>query len=298
MLAAALAGCGVDESPSQEVPQQLEASPIVRIAVAGPVDTLDPIFVSNRTERMISRQIFEPLVARIDPPFGTSGARRGPARPIGSEGGGRLWLFELRPNAVFHDGTRLSSDAVLANFDRWVETGLAARLLPELDAVDFPRPGEVRFQLGAPVPDLPRRLSDPRLGLLSPADIPDRAARPARLLAAGTGAYELRERQVTRMLLVRVPGWWGEAAGLGPGVNQLDFVFTPRDLARVEQLDSGSVSIADDLGREAAERIADRPLVTSISDGAVTIGLSAAVRGLSSVAAAQPLSELWLTKLR
>lgn len=300
LASASFAGCAGDD-PSElaaREPEQLGASPIVRIAVAGPVATLDPIYASNRTERLLSRQIYEPLVSRIDPPFGVSGARRGPARPLGSEDGGRLWRFQLRPEVAFHDGSRLNADAVIANFNRWVQTGVAELLLPELDAVDSPRPGEVRFQLSEPVADFPRRLGAARLGIVSPTELPASGVRRAPLGADGTGPYELRERSATRLLLVRTPEWWGEGAGLGPGINQLDFVLTPGDLGRAEQLDSGAVSIADDLGRSAAARLGDRPLVATISDGQVTIGYSAAVRGLRSVSADQSLSELWLTELR
>lgn len=246
---------------------------------------------------MLSRQVYEPLVSRVDPPFGVAGTRRGPARPLGSEAGGRLWRFQLRSGVSFHDGSRLNADAVIANADRWSATGLAARLLPELEAVDSPRPGEVRFQLAEPVIDLPRLLGDPRLGLVSPAEIPAGAARVP-VGADGTGPYELRERSATRLLLARSPEWWGEDAGLGPGINQLDFVLAPDDAARAEQLLADAVQIADDLGPDAAAAVEGRPLVATLSDGTITIGYSAALRGLSTVSPDQSFSELWLTTLR
>lgn len=299
LTGAVLGGCGGDgDALPQQVPRELEASPIARIAVAGPATTLDPLFVANRTERLISRQIYEPLSARIGRPFGGSGTRRGPARPLGAENGGRIWRFEIRPEAVFHDGSRLNADAVIANYERWLQNGIAARLLPEVSAVDSPQPGEVRFQLDRPVLDFPRQLEDPRLGLLAPVDIPAAADRPARMTAAGTGPYALRERQATRLLLVRSPDWWGEGAGLGPGINQFDFVLTPAESARVELLAAGSVALADDLGSDAAAELSDRPLVATLSDGGTTIGESASVRGLDSADADQSLSGIWLTELR
>src|SRR5437762_3156967 len=68
----------------------------------------------------------------------------------------------------FQDGTPFNADAVLVNSKRWQTSPVGQKLLPHLFAVDAPRPDEVRFLLDQPVPDLVSRLSDPRLGIVSP----------------------------------------------------------------------------------------------------------------------------------
>ena len=199
---------------------------------------------------------------------------------------------------LFQDGSPLNAEAVIENFKRWVNTGVAAEILPELTAVDAPQPGQVRFQLSEPVPDLPRRLADPRLGLVSLEAIEAAGSGPLAAGPSGTGPYEYRERQGTRLLLVRSVDWWGTGVGLGPGINQLDFVFVDGGVARLDQLAAGDVRIADDLGPAAVRLLEHRPLLASVSDGRVTVGFSAAVRGLSTASPDQSLSELWLTELR
>ena len=293
-----LAACGGGESEIPErVSQPPEPSAIVRIAVAGPIDTIDPLFAATRTERLIARQVHEPLISRIDPPFGGAAARRGPARLLDSEGNS-VWSFELRSGVSFQDETPLNADAVIANYERWVANGVAERLLPEVEAVFSPRPGEVRFQLSDPVPDFNRRVGAARLGLVSPEAIAEADGGPVEPGPTGAGPYEIGETQPTRLLMVRAGEWWGQSVGLGPGINQLDFVITPGEDGRAAQLRSGTVSIADQLSPRMAEELAEEPLLFEIGNGATAIATSAAVRGLGSVSADQSLSELWLTELR
>lgn len=294
-----VAGCGDGETGPSEgrSSEPPEPSGIARIAVGGPVGNLDPVTARSRSERLISRQIHEPLVSRLRPPFGVPGLRRGPARTLGSARGDREWRFELRSEVSFHDGAPLDGEAVIANWERWQREGLAARLLPEVEAVFSPRPGEVRFRLGAPVPDFPLRLGDPRLGLVSPQRLGGSGGGEA-LLAAGTGPYELRERSSTRALLTAYPEWWGEGAGLGPGILQLDFVITPAPERRLAALLDSDVVIADELGPASVSVLEREPLVTALADGPEVVGLSTMVRGLDSAAIDEPLSQVWLTELR
>jgi peptide/nickel transport system substrate-binding protein len=294
-----VAGCGGGQTGTTEsgLSERPEPSGIARIAVGGPVGSLDPVKARSRSERLISRQIYEPLVARIRPPFGAAGVRRGPGRTLGSASGDREWRFELRSGVSFHDGTPLNGEAVIANWERWQEDGVAERLLPEVEAAFSPRPGEVRFRLGKPVPDFPDRLGGPRLGLVSPARLPSGGGAQG-LVPAGTGPYELRDRSPTRVLLAAYPEWWGEGAGLGPGILQLDFVIAASAERRLAALLESDVVVADDLDPGAVRELEATPLVRALSDGPEVVGLSAMVRGLDSAASDQSLSQVWLTELR
>ncbi len=294
------AGCGADptESSTAVRGEAPSPTPLARVALPGEVRRLDPLYVRGHAERLVSRQIYDPLVSSLDPPLGASGPRRGPARPIGPERGGRLWRFELRPEARFQDGTDIDAEAVGANVERWLTSGIATRLLPELDAVDSPLPGEVRFQLSEPVLDLPRRLSDPRLGLVSPTALLDSGLGEVRAGAGGSGAYEPRLISPERTLLSASGDWWGRVAGLGPGIARIEFLGVPASGRRFALLRDGVVEIAYDLD-EGAARLTDRePLLTATGADDDDVGASAAVRGLRPGPAEQPLAEVWLTLLR
>lgn len=294
------AGCGADltESSTPARGETPSPTPLARIAVPGEVRHLDPLYVRSRSEQLVSRQIYDPLVSRLDPPLGAAGPRRGPARPIGPEQGGRLWRLQLRPEARFQDGTDIDAEAVGANVERWLRSGIAAELLPELDAIDSPVPGEVRFQLSDPVPDLPRRLSDPRLGLVSPTALLESGLGEVRAGAGGSGAYEPRLISAERTLLSASGDWWGRAAGLGPGIARLEFMSVPAAGRRFALLRDGVVEIADDLDSGAAALTDREPLLTATGTDGDAVGASAAVRGLRAGPTAQPLSEVWLTLLR
>lgn len=300
LAAVALGGCG-SESPvgaPEAPPERPQASPSAAIAVSEEVATVDPLFARTRSERLVSRQIHEPLSSVVRPPFEAGGRRRGPARPLSRSAASTLWEFELRPGVRFQDGTELDADAVLANVERWRTTGVAAELIPELVAADSPQPGRVRFQLDEPVDDLPRRLDDGRLGLVSPLAIGARGDRPVRPGPTGTGAFELREREREGLLLAQNGSWWGREADLGPGVERLEVVVTAGTGERLAQLEAGTVQIADELGAGAARGLGRDPLLSALRDGPTTMGLERSVRGISSTAADQPLSGLWLTMLR
>ncbi len=294
-----LTACGAETGVSTGDPSRApEASLSARLAVAPPIRTLDPIYVRGRAELMISRQIHEPLTSRLDRPFEAIGRRRGPARPIGSSSNDTLWEFQLRPGVLFHDGTPLNTDAVIANATRWLASGIADKVIPELIVVDPPRPGVVRFQLSATVPDLPARLADPRLGLVSPADIAEFGTDEVPPSAAGTGPFELRELSSEGALLAGSADWWGREAGLGPGVERLEFLSIPDRDDRIEQLRLGAVDLADGLDPAAARELQRDPLLTTVGAGRERIGIERSVRGIDSASPDIPLSELWLTTLR
>lgn len=297
----ATSGCGGDDDPGSapSVPQIPERSPLMRIAIAEPVDTLDPLYARTRGERLIARQIYEPPISRESGPFSESDGRLGPGRGLTSAAGDRQWRLRLRPGVFFGDGTPLDASAVTANvYDRWVPSGIAARLLPGLIAVEGLRPGLVRFRFAAPVPDFPVRLADARLGLVPPAEIARRGASPIRPGTPGTGPFELRERAADRLLLARSSDWWGTQLGVGPGLERIELLVVSGELDRLALLADGAIAAADELGPLTARALRRQPLLTATPGGGTKLGLERSVRGIDSASPTQSLADAWLTELR
>ncbi len=299
-LACSLLGCdsGAGGTTPAASSGALPPSPLARIAIGGPLDHVDPIYAHSQAERLVSRQIYDPLVARLDSPLGTVGRHRGPARPIHPVGSSPNWSFQLRPGARFHDGTPINADAVIANARRWFASGLVAARLPQLEAVDTPLPGQVRFQLSGPIPDLPARLSDPRFGLVAPATLAEHGTDEIPDGAGGSGAYRPAVLGRHRVVLQAADQWWGSAAGLGPGIDRIDVLAIDSARRRAALLRDGAVDIADDLDKRSAAAIANQPSLVSTTQGDSVVGASGAVRGLRGSSSVQPLSEVWLTTLR
>lgn len=266
----------------------------MRIALADPVETVDPLFASSRAERLAARQIYEPLVSRQDGPFEQTRRLPGIALSVRARRQATLWVARLRPGVTFSDGAALDAGAVTANAARWI----AAGAVPGLGSADSPRPGLVRFFFDGPEPDFGRTLARAELGLVAPAAIAAAAGGEIRRPRSGAGPFELREIDADGALLARNAAWWGTAHGLGPGVDQLELIDAEGASQRLEQLESGQVQVADQLLDSAAAAVAADPLLVRIAGRAATLGVAYSVRGLDEAAAAQPLADVWLTELR
>ena len=294
-----LAGCG-DDPPSGSSGRAGEPEPggTLTVAVADEIDTLDPLRVRTRAERLASRQVFEPLRTWQTGPFGDTRRRPGVARSIRPSPDATVWTVVLRRGVAFQNGEPLDADAVLLNADRWIAAPVGRELLPGLTAADSPRPGRVRFILDGPAEGFAAALADPRLGLIAPGPLIGLGGGALRLDAAGTGPFEYRGREGGSVLLARNAGWWGTPLGLGPGIDQVDLSVDPSPGHRLTALLSGAVEVADDLARDAAGRISSAPLLTTVGGAAAVVGIERSVRGFDSAAAAQSLADVWLTDLR
>ena len=300
LTCALLAGCGDTTDDPADPGEAVAPAPAgdLRIAVAAPVETLDPLLADTRAERLAARQVHEPLVSSQNGPFGSSRRRPGLALAVRPSAGDTIWTAYLRPGVRFQNGEPFDAEAVRANSERWRSVSPGPELLPGLVAVDFPRPRRPRFILDSPDPRFGRRLADPRLGLVAPSALPSVPFVPVKPGSTGTGPFELREQDGPTTLLARNVGWWGADLGLGPGVEQLQLLEVASPGSRADGLVDGSFDIADALDGRSAERVAADPLVTVLGGGDGVMGLSRAVRGVDSSDAAQPLADAWLTRLR
>src|SRR6202040_1098495 len=118
-----------------------------------------------------------------------------------------------RDGVRFQDGTPFNAAAVLANAHRWQSLPAGRALLPDLFAVDAPRPDQVRFLLQRPSPKLPQELSSPRLGIVSPESLRPhsgvRATVAGNVGGPGTGPFQLNQINSGQIFLVRYLAWWG-----------------------------------------------------------------------------------------
>src|SRR5688572_15591313 len=174
---------------------------------------LDPLRARNESAQLLSRQIFEPLVSSQHPPYESGDRTRGLAVSWSHSRDYRVWSFHLRGEVEFHDGEPFNAAAVAGNARRWIAEPAAAALLPGLIAADAPRPALVRFIFSTPIRDLPERLNDPRLGIVSPLALAaSEASGSVASLNGGTGAFRLAEGEggtgEADILLRRFGGWW------------------------------------------------------------------------------------------
>lgn len=301
-----LAGCGGngdgDRADGGEDARPAEGGTLSYALDAHPAE-LDPLYASERAEKVVTRQIHEPLTASLTGPFGDVREVPGLAQSVSASQDETIWRLRLRSRVSFQDGSPFNAAAVLANTDRWLGTPEGRDLLEGLSAVDAPRPDLVRFILGAPDSAFPDRLAQPRLGIVSPRALRAAARRGGTVKVdpqgrgTGTGAFELREHDPdSRTLLVRNVEWWGSRLDLGPALDQISFPVVADVDRRIAMLEAGEIQVADALGSQAVTEVRADPLlaVSSRSPGPA-VGFERSVRGIASGESVPVLSGTWLT---
>jgi peptide/nickel transport system substrate-binding protein len=305
-FAFAFAACGGGDD--EETPAVSSATPVgeggtLVWAVADPVSGTDPLEASTRAEEILVRQVNEPLTAKVSGPFDLERRVPGLAVKAQSSAGDSIWTFTLREGAVFQDGTPFNAIAVQANATRWLTTAAGRALLPGLISIDAPSPGSVRFVLAAPDPDFRKRLAAPQLGIVSPSALSPSSGDGAvlrRSSQTGTGAFEIRDRGGSDVLLARNTSWWGSSAKveLGPALDQIELKSTPESGLRLAMLDAGEAELADELSPNDAKQASSDPLLSVLpSRGGTSLGLERSVRGVDSGREIPALSSAWLTGL-
>jgi peptide/nickel transport system substrate-binding protein len=271
----------------------------IAFALASSPRGIDPLLARDRPSQLLTRQIHEPLVETVSGPFGDLRQVPGLAQAYRPSGDRTIWRFELRRRVRFQDGEPFNASAVLANAARWQQLPEGLALLPDLTAVDAPRPELVRFILDRPDPDFPRRLSAPQLGMVSPQALPpvsDPRGRLRHEQNTGTGPFELRLLERDQALLVRNVDWWGSRLQLGPALDQVEFPVIRGQDERVGALEEGQVQAADEIGRDAVHALGAQPLLTyQRAGGQPYIGLERSVRGIGASGGVPLLSGAWLT---
>jgi peptide/nickel transport system substrate-binding protein len=304
VTATTLAGCGDGGGTGTQSSSRLPAAGgggTLTYALPSLPTTLDPLASQGRAGRTVTRQIYEPLIERLAGPYGQGASQPGLALSAHPSGDRTTWTVTLRSGVRFQDGTPFNAAAVLANSRRWQSDPAGRALLPHLFAVDAPRPDEVRFLLDKPVGDLPRRLSSPKLGIVSPQALEPQNGQGASFVAdaasSGTGAFQAGASGPARLGLSRFAGWWGSPIGLGPALDGVTFVLAPQPGQRLRLLTDGAVQVADPLGRSALGTANADPLLTTVRGPRLGIGLEGSVRGIASARLVPLLSGVWLTRL-
>jgi peptide/nickel transport system substrate-binding protein len=269
-------------------------------AIAAAPVALDPLAANTPSRQAVVSQLYEPLVAALDEPYG--GARDRPGLALGWQPSGdlRVWTFRLRRGIEFQDGEAFNANAVAVNVQRWQNDLRGRLLLPSLVAEDAPRPDLVRMIFSLPQPGLPSVLDDPRLGIVSPQAIESLGGLPAdleRVRGVGTGPFEIRSRGNEMLRLSRFRRWWGSPIGLGPALDRVAFTVIADDDERVQALRAGEVRVAAELPQEAAESLAGDPLLTVAGEnGDAALGFQRSVRGIDS-SVPTSLNGVWLSLL-
>lgn len=206
----------------------------------------DPHVCSDDRSRLsLLRAVYEPLVRRT-----AEGRHRGVlAERWTTSQDARVWTFELRAEARWHDGPALSAEDVVASLGRIRDdppggelgtSGVYQSYLTGAD-LDVIASGSVRITLPAPMADLLDVLSE--LVVLRADDLDVSSSLPA-----GTGPFRWASRDENEVVLDRVRTYWG---GESP-VGRVRFEAVDDAHARLERVRHGRSDLAADVPLQAA----------------------------------------------
>ncbi|MBC9927017.1 MULTISPECIES: ABC transporter substrate-binding protein [unclassified Leucobacter] len=151
------------------------------------------------------------------------------------------WIFTLRDDVTFHDGTPFDAAAAKNTFDQAASSTTPPRALKGI-SVTTEATGDYELTVTTDVPDplLTNRFASPQLSVFSDAAyLEDGTVTP---VGTGTGPFELVDVQgTTTATLDRYEDYWGDVA-LASGI---DVSFVPDGAARAGALRAGTADVAE-----------------------------------------------------
>lgn len=190
---------------------------------------------------------------------------------------GKTYVFKLRDDVTFHDGTPFNAEAVKFNIDRIRDPATKSYysivLLGPIDTVTVIDPQTVQFDFKAPFAPFLDYASQSFLGMVSPAAVQQFGASYADN-PVGTGPFMFKEWvKQSRITLVRNPNYtWGSSVYKHSDAAYLDeviFRFIPESSTRTGALQSGEVDLIESVFPVDVEKLrgGDTFVASALSPG-------------------------------
>lgn len=221
---------------------------------------LDPAVSMDPTSVLVSAQVYDTLVRFVP---GTTRIEPALATKWSISPDGLTWDFTLREGVTFHDGTPLTAQAVVWNFQRWMDPDHPAHkgdfrywegmfggfddehesqaLSQSLVAsVAAPNGDTFRLVLNKPFAPLLHNLAMDAFAILNPDAVMGEVDAYGTLAGprpVGTGPFRLVDWQADKMILEANRAYWDGS----PALSQLVFPTIPGDGARFAALKSGEI---------------------------------------------------------
>lgn len=220
---------------------------------------LDPIQVTDGESFKPTDQIFDTLVEYDKK---TTEVVPGLAESWETSEDGLTWTFKLRKNIQFHDGTPFNAEAVVYNFERWMDpnhpehkggefpyygymfggfVGDEGHIIESVTAMDE---NTVQFKLKKPLGPFLSNLAMSPFGIASPAAVKKDPVKFAQN-PVGTGPFKFESwKKNDSVVLVKNENFWKK--GL-PQLDRVIFKSIPDNAARYSALQSGGIDMMDGL---------------------------------------------------
>lgn len=219
----------------------------------GDSTSLDPITSTEGETFKVTENIFETLLTygKQDTTLHPGLAEKWEVSPDGL-----TYTFHLQKGVKFQDGTDFNADAVVFNFDRWMNgddekfpyytmfggfKNDEGHVIKEVKALDN---DTVQFVLKRPQAPFLKNLAMSPFGIASPAAV-KKYGDDFRSHPVGTGPFKFVEwKQNDRIVVEKNPDYWQK--GL-PKLNKIIFRVIPENSARLNALTNGEIDVMDGL---------------------------------------------------
>jgi len=227
----------------------------------GDSTSLDPITTTEGEAYKVTENIFETLLE-----YGEQDTtiKPGLAKEWTASDDGLTYTFKLQQGVKFHDGTEFNADAVVFNFNRWMNGndekfpyytmfgGYKAdegHVIKEVKAVDK---NTVQFILKRPQAPFLKNLAMSPFGIASPTAV-EKWGDDFRSHPVGTGPFKFVEwKKKDRIVVEKNPDYWQK--GL-PKLNKIIFRVIPENAARLNALAKGEIDVMDGLNNSDEEKV-------------------------------------------
>ena len=201
---------------------------------------------------------------------------------------GLTYTFTLRQGVKFHDGTDFNAEAVVWNFERWMDKshpfhneegypyyndmfggykGDPNHVIKSVEAAD---PHTVKFTLNYPLAPFIQNLGMSCFAIASPKAVEAAGKDGFGEKPVGTGPFKFVEwKRSDTITLEKNPDYWN--AGY-PKVDKLVFKVIPENTSRLTALINGEIDLMDGLNPDDAETVKSNPDLQLILRPSMNVG--------------------------
>ena len=179
---------------------------------------------------------------------------------------GLVWEFRIKKNVSFHDGTPLDADAVVFNFNRWMDShnpyhsgqftywNMNFEGFPGIvESVQALSSDTVQIKLNKPYAPFLSTLAMPSFSIASP-DAIIKYNEDLKYKPIGTGPFVFKSWEKNGNIILDCNyKYWGDI----PKINKVVFKTIPNSNERMRQLKSGEILIVDDLNSNEISKLQD-----------------------------------------
>ncbi|HWR05833.1 ABC transporter substrate-binding protein [Sporomusa sp.] len=261
LLVMVLGGCG-SSKPAEQATKKVPNDVLV-VGMSLDLATLDPAATMDNASWKITYPCYDRLVKyKAD-----NGKSSTEVEPMAAESwsvspDGKEWIFKLRKNIKFHDGSPLTAQAVKFSFDRVMKIKKGpADYFPTLKAVEAVDDYTVKFVMEKPFPPFLYTLATNAASIINPKVMAqekngDLASGYLADHTMGSGAYELKEWNPGQNIKLQAANdYWGGA----PALKTVLIQFIKDPSAQRLQLENGDIDIAESIPTEQLDQLKAKP---------------------------------------